>query len=151
MLGVPSAGIATAFLLRLRLHYKAARAASVCEQEIEHMDIAIRMIDQAWQLLVRIPFWLLLSTPLIIALYFYAKKIRSVQWNMAIKLLLFVPLSAVLLAPMPVGMFIALVPNGFLLFSGLEYYSRVFAWCVSSILVSMIVCYFVGKKYLRPT
>ncbi|WP_445359817.1 hypothetical protein ACJJIL_12225 [Microbulbifer sp. EKSA005] len=115
------------------------------------MDIAIKMIDQAWQLLVRIPFWLLLSTPLIIALYFYAKKIRSVQWNMAIKLLLFVPLSAVLLAPMPVGMFIALVPNGFLLFSGLEYYSRVFAWCVSSILISMIVCYFVGKKYLRPT
>jgi hypothetical protein len=70
------------------------------------MEVAIQMIDQVWQLLVRIPFWLLLSTPLIIALYFYAKKIRSVPWSMTIKLLLFVPVSAALLAPMPVSMFI---------------------------------------------
>ncbi|WP_073277675.1 hypothetical protein [Microbulbifer donghaiensis] len=115
------------------------------------MEIVIQMIDQVWQLLVRIPFWLLLSTPLIIALYFYAKKIRSMPWNLAIKLLLFAPLSAVLLAPMPVGMFIALVPNGFLLFSGVEYYSRVFSWCAVSIPVSIVVCYFVGKKYLKST
>jgi len=115
------------------------------------MEIAIQIIDQVWQFFVRIPFWLLFSTPLIIALYFYAKKIRSMPWNIAIKLLLFVPVSSVLLAPMPVGMFIALVPNGFLLFSGFEYYSRVFAWLVVSIPVSIIVCYFVGKKCLGST
>lgn len=91
------------------------------------MEVAIQMIDQVWQLLVRVP------------------------WSMTIKILLFVPVSAALLAPMPVSVFIALVPNGFLLFSGFEYYSKVYAWCAVSISVSMVVFYFVGNRFLRST
>lgn len=115
------------------------------------MEIVIQVVDQIWQFLVRIPFWLLLSAPLIIALYFYVRRIRETSWSNLVKLLSVVPLSAALLAPMPVSMFIVLVPNGYLLFSGVEYYSKIWVWCAVSLTVSLVVCYFAGRKCLKFT
>jgi hypothetical protein len=47
-------------------------------------------------------------------------------------------MATILLTPMPMGMFLAFVPNGYLVFGGVAYYQKVFSWLLISGSITLV-------------
>src|SRR5690606_451500 len=102
-------------------------------------------------LLVRLPLWALLAAPILAALTWLARRLhrqairgKSTRW-------IFAALSAVLIAPMPAGMFLALVPNAYMVFGGSSYYSTIWPWPAASTIVTGLLMLLALWRYLAPS
>ena len=100
---------------------------------------------------MRLPFWVVFASPLLAIAFYSAKKLIYLNWPRKKKLFIFITISSVLLAPMPIGMFVTLPPNGYVMFSGIEYYAKVWPWFVVSWPLSTILIYVVFSKRLNGT
>ena len=99
-------------------------------------------MDSLLQLIMRLPMWAGFSIPfflLLLVLYFALNK---VEISRSIKHSVLTIVGTILLTPMPMGMFIAFVPNGYLvldIFDGFEYYNKVWDWLLISGLITFSI------------
>jgi hypothetical protein len=112
----------------------------------------VQIFEFIYQIIVRIPFWAILSIPFFIGLYYFAKYRRGLKIRPLFKTTLFAFVATILLAPAPATMFIALLPNGLLLllFDG-GFYIENWDWFAVSISISAIPIFVIAQKYLRAT
>jgi len=111
----------------------------------------MEIFEWIFQVLMRLPFWAVFASPLLAMAFYSAKKLSYLNWPRKKKLFIFIAISSVLLAPMPMGMFMVLLPNGYVMFSGIEYYTKVWPWFIVSLPLSTIVIYVVFSKRLNGT
>lgn len=91
------------------------------------------------QVLARLPLWGVFSIPLFLVMWGAYVFVGKCEINRAVKVLVLSLSSTFLITPMPMGMFLAFVPNGYLLFSGADYYHKIWVWGVISGAVTFII------------
>ena len=98
-------------------------------------------MDLSEVILVRLPLWSLFAAPIVFGLCIAAILLRRFRISFKGATVSYAIVAGVLLAPMPVGMWLALVPNGYLLFGGLKYYAKIWDWFVVSMPATVFVCF----------
>ena len=101
-------------------------------------------------LIVRLPLWALFASPLIVGLVLLARRLHRRPSNSQSVRVLFALFAGVLLAPMPISMFMALVPNGYLAIGGQDYYALTWAWALASIPLTALLSLLAVWHYLAP-
>jgi hypothetical protein len=108
-------------------------------------------MDSLLQIIMRLPMWTAFSIPfflLLLVLYFVLNKLEISRPNKHVVLTI---VGTILLTPMPMGMFIAFVPNGYLLIDVLddfEYYKKVWGWLLISGLITFSILSLILYKIL---
>lgn len=90
-------------------------------------------------ILVRLPFWAVLSLPIFLALLIAGLFLKKHGISSISVRVIFGLVSAFLLFPMPMGIFVVFVPNVYLLYGGFEYYVELWIWTAGSFSITAIV------------
>ena len=135
---------------RLSNHFgdkvKIVRVPAVAEDE----HIAIGFTKAVTDVLIRLPFWALFSTPLFIGLFIAGRRLRKRGDTLPQTRIFLGIFSALLLFPMPVGMFLAFIPNAFFFFGGPENYIKLWKWAAISFPITVVISCIVTWLWLRP-
>lgn len=108
-------------------------------------------VNFAVGLLVRLPLWALFASPLIAALVFVARRLHRRPAKSQLVRALFALVAGILLAPMPLGMFMALVPNAYVAFGDHNYYALTWDWALVSIPITVLLSLWAVWRYLAPS
>ena len=108
-------------------------------------------VNFATELLVRLPIWALFASPLIAALVFVARKLHRRSVKSKLVRVLFAVFAGVLLAPMPLSMFMVLAPNALVAFGGHNYYAATWDWALVSIPLTVLLSFGAVWRYLAPS
>ena len=108
------------------------------------------IIEDLIQIVMRLPMWAGFSLPLLLPIWGLYYLLKNSNWHHWVKVFVISIFTAIILAPMPIGIFLAFIPNGYLMFGGLEYYSKVDDWLIKSIVITFTISGFIFNKLLKP-
>ena len=108
-----------------------------------------QIYDVVLFVLPRLPLWFIFSIPIFIVLYIVRKLILKIQKKRFFAHVIFSLVSSVLLAPLPVGMFLAFAPNGYMLLGG-TYDKELLDWLMVSYPITLISFYLATYKFIVP-
>lgn len=104
------------------------------------------LINFIFDMLARIPMWLLFASPLILVLSLIGKRIPKNRQSVHVA---FCGFGALILTPMPIGMFLALVPLAYVVWSGPAYLATVGWWLAISYPATFVLLYLVTRGAFR--